>query len=132
MAIAELPKDLGIADRVRRSQGRFARNAIASAKVTRDEQKELEAATKGEGKALSEWAREVLLLAARGCRTDRALFTEITALRLFVTNVLRPLALGKTLSPEEFQAIQAGVRNDKHDAAQQLLAQYQPNRTEEQ
>ena len=132
MAIAELPKDLGIADRVRRSQGRFARNAIASAKVTRDEQKELEAAAKGEGKALSEWAREVLLLAARGSRTDRALFTEVTALRLFVTNVLRPLALGKTLSPEEFQAIQAGVRNDKHDAAQQLLAQYQPKRTEEQ
>ena len=80
----------------------------------------------------SEWAREILLAAARGARTDRALFTELTALRLLMTNVLRPLALGQTLTPEDFQAIQAGVRNDKHDAAQQLLAQYQPNRTEEQ
>ena len=124
-------QDLGIASRIRRSRGRGARVVPATSKVTREEREELEAAAKREGKALGEWGREVLLSAARGSRTDRALFTEVTALRLFVTNVLRPLALGETLTPEDFQAIQAGVRNDKHDAAQQLLAQYQPNRTEE-
>ena len=73
-----------------------------------------------------------MLRAASTVGTDLAVFTELTALRLLMTNVLRPLALGETLTAEDFQAITAGVRNDKHDAAQQLLAQYQPSRTEEQ
>ena len=125
-------RDLGIADRLRRTRGRPGRRTVASTKVTNSEAEEMEAAAKGEGKVFSEWTREILLAAARGSRTDRALFTEVTALRLFVTNVLRPLALGERLTPEDFQAIQAGVRHDKHDAAQLLLAQYQPSRTEEQ
>ena len=132
MQLKEQQNSLGIEDRIRRSQGRLARIANASVKVTKDEHRELTEAAECEGKALSEWGREALLAAARGSRTDRALFTEVTALRLFVTNVLRPLALGERLTPKDFQAIQAGVRNDKHDAAQQLLAQYQPSRTEEQ
>ena len=131
MQTEEQHNSLGIEDRIRRSQGRLARVANASVKVTKDEHRELTEAAERHGKALSEWGREALLQVARGGQTDRALFTEITALRLFVTNVLRPLALGRTLTPEDFQAIQAGVRNDKHDAAQQLLAQYQPNRTED-
>ena len=118
--------DLGIAGRIRRSRGRGARVFPATSKVSREEMNELEAAAGREGKALGEWGREVLLEAARGSQTDLALFTELTALRLLMTNVLRPLALGERLTPEDFQAIQAGVRTDKHDAAQQLLTQYQP------
>ena len=118
--------DLGIAGRIRRSRGRGARVLPATSKVSREEMNELEAAAGREGKALGEWGREVLLEAARGSQTDLALFTELTALRLLMTNVLRPLALGERLTPEDFQAIQAGVRTDKHDAAQQLLTQYQP------
>ncbi len=124
--------DLGIADRLSRSGSRGARNQNANARLTRAELESLRDAAKAEGKALGEWTREVLLREAGAPRMDRALFTELTALRLLMTNVLRPLALGQTLMPDEFRAIQAGVRNDKHDAAQQLLAQYQPNRTEEQ
>ncbi len=41
-------------DRLRRSRGRLGRNAVTSAKVTRDEQNELEEAAQAEGKALSE------------------------------------------------------------------------------
>lgn len=125
------PQDLGIPERLRRSRGRGSRVIPASTKVTREEQEELEAAAKRNGKSLSEWAREVMLAAAREAQTDRALFTELTALRLLMTNVLRPLALGETLTPVSFQAILSGVRKDKHDAARDLLAQYQPSRTEE-
>lgn len=125
-------RDLNIASRIRRSAGRTPRTENANARLTRRELDLLKAAAASQGKALGEWTREVLLAAATGTQMDRALFTEVTALRLFLTNVLRPLALGKTLSSAEFQAIQAGVRDDKHDAAQQLLAQYQPKRTEEQ
>ena len=125
-------RDLGIADRISRSASRGARNQNANARLTRKELECLKDAARTEGKALGEWTREVLLREACAPRMDRALFVELTALRLLMTNVLRPLALGQTLTPEDFQAIAAGVRNDKHDAAQQLLAQYQPSRTEEQ
>ena len=132
MSHVRQPAALGISARTRRSQGRLPRNAIARVKVTKDEHKELEAAAKRGGRALSEWGREIMLAAAREPQTDRALFTELTALRLLLTNVLRPVALGEALTPESFQAILKGVRKDKHDAARDLLAQYQPSRTEEQ
>ncbi len=86
---------------------------------------------KARGLAVREWAREVLLSAVSRPETDTPVFTELTALRLLMTNVLRPLALGETLTPESFQALLTGVRKDKHDAARDLLAQYQPSRTEE-
>ncbi len=124
-------QDLGIADRISRSASRGARNQNANARLTRKELECLKDAAKAEGKALGEWTRDVLLREAAAPRMDRAMFTELTALRLLMMNVLRPLTLGERLTPEDFQAIQAGVRNDKHDAAQQLLAQYQPSRTEE-
>ena len=53
---------------LRRSQGRTSRKIVASAKVTEAERGELDAAAKAEGKALSEWAREVLLREARRAR----------------------------------------------------------------
>lgn len=125
------PRDLGIADRLSRSVSRGARNQNANARLTRKELECLKSAAQAEGKALGEWTRDVLLREASAPRMDRALFTELTALRLLMTNVLRPLALGQTIKPEDFQAILAGVRSDKHEAAQQLLTQYQPKRTEE-
>ena len=129
-AAPDASRDLGIAGRIRRSEGRESRCHNANARLTRKELEGLKVVAAAQGKALGEWTREVLLNEATRANTDRALFTELTALRLLMTNVLRPLALGETLTPEDFQAITAGVRNDKHDAAQQLLAQYQPIRIE--
>ena len=126
------PRDLGIADRISRSGSRGARNQNANARLTRKELESLKLAATAEGKALGEWTREVLLREASAPRMDRALFTELTALRLLMINVLRPLVLGQSIKAEDFQAILAGVRNDKHDAAKQLLSQYQPSRTEDQ
>ena len=117
--------DLGIAERLRRTRGRPGRRTVASTKVTRQEQDELETAAKREGKVLSEWAREVLLEAARGTRTDPAVFTELVALRMLVMMTLRPIALGDKVSPEAYEQILAEVRNGKQDAAREMLSQYQ-------
>ena len=57
---------LNLETRIRRSKGRSGRTISATAKVTRDEQKEMEAAAMQRGQSLSEWCREVLLAAARG------------------------------------------------------------------
>ena len=123
--------EIGIDSRIRRSQGRLARNAIASAKVTRDEQQELEAAARRENKALSEWAREVLIREARTKHTDAAVFTELVALRLLLSNILRTVALGETMTPEAYAQVLAEVRNGKHEAARDMLAQYRNTSTGE-
>ena len=96
---------------------------MANARVTHAEQKELEAAAKGEGKALSEWAREVLLREARRTKED-AVFTELIAMRVLLNNVLRPVALGQKMSSEHFNEVLANVRAEKRKAAQEVMQQY--------
>ena len=119
-------RDLGIGARLSRSKGRSSRDQMANARVTRDEQKELAAAARAEGKALSEWAREVLLERARKGKAEAAVFTELIALRLLLNGVLRPLVLGEALTREQYQQLLTEVRNTKHDTARDVLAQYQP------
>jgi hypothetical protein len=119
-------KDLGIAGRIRRSHGRGARVVAAMSKVTREEREELEAAAKRAGKALGEWGRETLLRAAREGQTDRAVFTELIALRLLMNGVLRSIAVGETLTAGQYQQLLAEVKRTKHDAAADVLNQYQP------
>ena len=60
---------IDLATRLRRSPGRSGRKCVASAKLTESERGELDPAAKGDGKALSEWEREVLLREARSRRT---------------------------------------------------------------
>ncbi len=67
-----------IGTRLSRSKGRLARVHVAQARVTQPERQELEAAARRESKALSEWARDVLLHQARRSQDD-ALFTELVA-----------------------------------------------------
>ena len=46
--------------------------------------------------------------------------TEITALRLLVTNLLRPLTTGQKLTPETFDGIVAEVKKRKRIVASEL------------
>lgn len=119
------PPDLGISARLSRSSSRPSRDQMANARVTRDEQRELTEAARAEGKALSEWAREVLLERARGGANSSTVFTELIALRMLVNNVLRSVALGKTMSEKEYAQVLAEVRTNKHAAAGEVLTQYQ-------
>jgi hypothetical protein len=111
--------------RIRRSHGRGSRDCVANTRVTREEQRELEAAAAREGKALSEWGREVLLREARKGASDSAVLTELIALRMLMSTVLRTVALGERLSPEAYAQVLAEVRANKHDTARDVLSQYQ-------
>ncbi|WP_128915585.1 hypothetical protein [Granulicella sibirica] len=111
------------ADRLSRAQGRKARRYSATAKMTREEHNELEAAAKSDGRALGEWAREVLLREARRLSVDPT-FTEIVAIRQLLNSTLRSVACGAVMTPEAFQAELQGIRSSKHKAAAEVMQQY--------
>lgn len=110
-------------DRLRRSGGRSSRNAVASAKVTREEQAELENAAKAENKALSEWAREVLLREARRSQDD-PVFTEVVAVRMLLNYVLTHFAQAGSFTLAQFTEICETVRQQKRPEARKLMTQY--------
>ena len=114
---------LSIEARLSRSKGRLARAHVAQARVTQPEQKELEDAARREGKALSEWARDVLLREARRSQDD-ALFTELIATRMLLVNLIKPIILGEKVSPTWITEAMGMVRREKHKAAQELMQQY--------
>jgi hypothetical protein len=69
-----------------------------------------------------EWAREALLREAR--RADDPMFTELIATRMILLNLLKPLAMGQVVTPEDFTRISATVRSDKRKVAQAIQQQY--------
>ncbi len=120
----QTPYETGaIGERIRRSTSRNSRTHIASAKVTNDEKAELENAASHNGKTLSEWAREVLLTAARDQVADPA-FTEVVAMRMLLNSVLRRLACGETMTAEAFNTEMQSIRTAKHKAAEEVMQQY--------
>lgn len=110
-------------DNLRRARGRTSRNYIASARVTKAEQDELEKAARSQGKALSEWCREVLLAAARR-ETVTPTFTEIVAIRQLLNSALRHVACGAVMTADAFQNELQGIRTSKHKAAVEVMQQY--------
>jgi hypothetical protein len=98
---------------------------MANARVTAIEHRELHNAARANGKSLSEWAREILLQEARRSDDD-PLFTELIATRMILLNLLKPLAMGQVVTPDDFARISATVRNDKRKVAQEIQQQYLP------
>ena len=109
-------------NRLSRSESRTSRVCVAQARVTEDERDHLLKAARSEGRALGEWTREVLLREAR--RTEDPLFTELIATRMILLNLLKPLAMGQVVTPEDFSRISATVRSDKGKVAQEIQQQY--------
>ena len=101
----------------------WCRNAVASAKVTREEQTVLENAAEAEGKALSEWAREVLLREARRSEDD-PVFTEVVAVRMLLNRALAHFAQTDKFTLEELTAMSEAVRLEKRPEARKLMTQY--------
>jgi hypothetical protein len=118
-------RDLGIEGRIRRTEGRPSRTRSLASRFTPGEEIELKVAAKASGKFTAEWAREVLLCAARTRSSDAAVITEVVALRMLVSTVLRSIALRETLTPDAFTQILSDVRSGKHDATRDVLNQYQ-------
>ena len=123
MALQTIPTAIDFESRTSRSHGRAGRTYVASAKVTRKEQEEIEHAAYKSGKALSEWARDVLLQEARRSQDD-AVFTELVATRMLLVNLIKPLILGEKVSPTWITEAMTMVRKEKHKAAQDVMQQY--------
>ena len=120
-----MAENLGIDERLRRKMGRPARGQSIATRFTEAEAAVIAEAAAHGGLAVREWAREVLLTAANQNRTDTVLLTELTALRMLTSMVLRTVALGERLSPEAYAQVLAEVRTNKHETAREVLSQYQ-------
>ena len=123
MALQTIPTAIDFETRTSRSHGRAGRTHVASAKVTRKEQEELEHAAYNSGKSLSEWARDALLQEARRSKDD-AVFAELVATRMLLVNLIKPLILGEKVSPTWITEAMGMVRREKHKAAQEVMQQY--------
>ena len=121
---------LELESRIRRSQGRLPRICAISTRVASDELAELESAAKREGKAIGEWSRDQLIAAARRPKDD-ILLTELIGLRMFLVNVLRPIALGEDYTDEEFRALLDHVRAEKRSVTSQVTEQYRHDQKEQ-
>lgn len=123
MTDQQVSEPMPMEDRLRRASGRHARRISATAKVTRAEHVELEAASLRSGKALGEWSRETLLLAARG-ELVTATFTEIVATRQLLNFALEAIACGDKPTRQAFQTQLQAIRSTKHKAAAEVMQQY--------
>lgn len=121
---------LSLNNRLRRSQGRLPRVCAISTRVASDELAELESAAKQDGKALGEWSRDQLLAAVRRPKDD-ILLTELIGLRMFLVNLLRPIALGEDYTDEQFRALLDHVRAEKRSVTSQVTEQYRHNQKEQ-
>jgi hypothetical protein len=103
-------------------QGRDPRSESFATRFTRSELVMLSRAASRDGMKVREWAREALLREAR--RAEDPLFIELIATRMVLLNLLKPLAMGQVVSPEDFTRISASVRSDKRKVAHEIQQQY--------
>ena len=121
--VAFIMDGIKVAQRLGRGKIRASRSRSLGTKLTIQEELELVRAAESEGKSASEWAREVLLRDARRAGND-PLFIELIATRMILLNLLKPLAMGQKVTPEDFTRISATVRSDKRKVAQEIQQQY--------
>jgi len=96
------------------------RTKSISTKVTDEEYAQMEALAGGQ--TISEWAREVLLRAAKPNATEHTILSEVLALRTILLNALYKLSQGEALSAEEMQRLIERADQDKLRKAQERLA----------
>jgi len=108
-----------------RLKGRVARSRSIGTKLTPDEERQVLAAAQAEGKAPSEWVRELLLRGAvagnRG-EMEMHLFTELVGIQMLLMNALDPLLRGEKVTQEQLTALYRRVQTTKAAQAQELLA----------
>src|SRR5580704_18753428 len=110
---------------LRRLRGRVARSQSIGTKLTPDEERQILAAAEAEGKAPSEWARDLLLRGAvatnRG-EMEMHLFTELVGIQMLLMNALDPLLRGEKMTQEQLATLYRRVQTTKAAQAQELLA----------
>jgi len=113
-----------------RLRGRSARSQSIGTKVTPDEERQILEAAEAEGKALSEWTRDLLLRAAvagnRG-EMEMHLFTELVGIQMLLMSALEPL-LREKMAQEQLNALYRRIQTTKAAQAQELLAKRNLNK----
>ena len=97
------------------------RTKSISTKVTDEEYAQFEALA-GE-QTISEWARDVLLKAAKPNGSDQIVLAEILALRTILLNMHFAVSHGQTLTADEMQQLIERADQDKLSKARQRLAE---------
>ena len=114
-----------------RLRGRVARSRSIGTKLTPAEEKQILAAAEADGKAPSEWARDLLLRGAistnRG-EMELHIFTELVGIQMLLMSTLEPLLRGETLTQEQLAILFRRVQTTKATQAQELLAKRSQNR----
>lgn len=118
--------------RARKLRGRALRSQSIGTKLTKQEESEVITAAENQEKAPGEWARDVLLAAARnGLSSDHSsLFVEVQALRLLLINTLEPLLRGDKMTAEQFKAMLQYIKANKRKVAEEVLGSYAERGTE--
>ena len=113
-----------------RLRGRAARSQSIGTKVTPDEERQILAAAEAEGKAPSEWTRDLLLRGAVGGNRremEMHLFTELVGIQMLLMNALEPL-LREKMAQEQLNALYRRIQTTKAARAQELLAKRNLNK----
>jgi hypothetical protein len=116
---------------LRRLRGRMARSQSIGTKLTPDEERQILVAAEADGKAPSEWARDLLLrgAVASNCREmEMHIFTELVGIQMLLMNALDPLLRGEKMTQEQLAALYRRVQATKTTQAQELLAKRGQNK----
>jgi hypothetical protein len=111
--------------------GKLARTRKMSTNLTPDEERKILAAATAQGKALSEWVREVLLdgaIAADRGEMEMHIFTELVGIEMLLMNALGPLLRGSTMAQDQLTVLFRQVQTTKASQAQELLAKRSQNK----
>ena len=119
-------------DMATRLRGRNQRTQSVGTKLTVSEEGMVLKAAQQQGKAPSEWVRDVLLQASAPASELTTLFVEVQALRLLLVNTLEPLLQGQRMTPEQFKEMLRYVKTNKLRAAQNILASYEASQVDAQ
>ena len=108
-----------------RLRGRAARTRSIGTKMTPSEEQQILAAAESQGKAPSEWARELLLQGAvltnRG-EMDLHIFTELVGIQMLLMGTLEPLLRGDKMAQDQLTILFRQIQTTKAAKAQELLA----------
>ena len=116
---------------LRRLRGRMARSQSIGTKLTPDEERQILVAAEADGKAPSEWARDLLLrgaVASNRGEMEMHIFTELVGIQMLLMNALDPLLRGEKMTQEQLAALYRRVQTTKAAQAQELLAKRSQNK----
>jgi hypothetical protein len=108
-----------------RLKGRDRRAFSVSTKLTSEEFDSVVQASQSSGKAIGEWAREVLLREANsaiGRLSNEDLMVELVGVELLLMNALAPIIYGEKKSADWYNNILNQVRESKPEATKVVIA----------